>query len=489
MTVINPNSISGITSITLPSGGDNVLTIHTNDGTERFRIDSSGNVKVGSACTISPDGDVFFTGVTTATTFTGAHSGSGANLTSLPAAQLTGALPAISGANLTGIAATDNVRTGILDVAGIATFRDTVNIPNINGGQIGGRRNLIINGAMNVAQRGTSSTSTGYQTVDRITTTTSGGIDNACTYAQVDVSSGTSPYTNGFRKAFKITNGDQTSIATNDYVYFTYNFEAQDIAKSGWNYTSSSSFITLSFWVKSSVAQEFHGYLKTNDGTAQLYSFSTGSLSADTWTKVTKTIPGNSNLQFDNDVNAGLLLRIAGYMGTYRTGSLTQDQWAAYNSSVRYPDFTNTWFDTNDATLEFTGLQLEVGSQATPFEHEDNNTTLRRCQRYFWKFGLVANAWIYSGIIAGSQDGARCLAKFPVPMRANPTITYNNLYCDSETAGSVETINGVNDTHFNSDYGGRINFSLASASTQSVGGPLNIYPSDANGYLQGDSEL
>ena len=176
-------------------------------------------------------------------------------------------------------------------------------------------------------------------------------------------------------------------------------------------------------------------------------------------------------------------------MGTYRTGSLTQDQWAAYNSSVRYPDFTNTWFDTNDATLEFTGLQLEVGSQATPFEHEDNNTTLRRCQRYFWKFGLVANAWIYSGIIAGSQDGARCLAKFPVPMRANPTITYNNLYCDSENAGSVETINGVNDTHFNSDYGGRINFSLASASTQSVGGPLNIYPSDANGYLQGDSEL
>ena len=127
MTVINPNSISGITSITLPSGGDNVLTIHTNDGVERFRIDSSGNVKVGSAATISPDGDVFFTGVTTATTFTGTHSGSGANLTSLPAAQLSGTLPAISAANLTNIPAA-NV-TGTLPSL---TAANLTNIPAAN---------------------------------------------------------------------------------------------------------------------------------------------------------------------------------------------------------------------------------------------------------------------------------------------------------------------------------------------------------------------
>ena len=97
MTVINPKSISGITSITLPSGGDNVLTIHTNDGVERFRVDSSGNVKVGSAATISQDGDVFFTGVCTATTLSGAVAASGltgaipvARLTSIPAANIVG---------------------------------------------------------------------------------------------------------------------------------------------------------------------------------------------------------------------------------------------------------------------------------------------------------------------------------------------------------------------------------------------------------------
>ena len=99
MTVINPNSISGITSITLPAGADNVLTIHTNDGVERFRIDSSGNVKVGSACTISQDGDVFFTGVTTSTTFTG----SGANLTNLPAANLSGTLPVNAPTNVVAV--------------------------------------------------------------------------------------------------------------------------------------------------------------------------------------------------------------------------------------------------------------------------------------------------------------------------------------------------------------------------------------------------
>ena len=184
----------------MPSGDGNVLTVHTNDGTERFRIDSSGNVKVGSAATISPDGDLFVTGVCTATTLSGAASG------------LTGALPAIDGSALTGIAATDNVRTGILDVAGIATFRNDVNIgaavtisesgieasgigitcASINGAQIGGRRNLIINGAMNVAQRGTSSTGNGYQTVDRFKIDNS-GTDEAPTQAQVDLSSSDTP--------------------------------------------------------------------------------------------------------------------------------------------------------------------------------------------------------------------------------------------------------------------------------------------------------
>ena len=99
MTVVNPKSISGINSITTGSGSDNLLTIHTSDAssTERVRINSSGDVIVGSGITVSPDGDIFATGVCTATTFSG----------SLAASNLTGALPAISGANLTNLDASD----------------------------------------------------------------------------------------------------------------------------------------------------------------------------------------------------------------------------------------------------------------------------------------------------------------------------------------------------------------------------------------------
>ena len=102
-------------------------------------------------------------------------------------------------------------------------------------------RNLIINGAMQVAQRGTSSTSTYYQTVDRFQLRTS-GVDEAPTQAQVDVASGTTPFTLGFRKALRITNGNQTSGAgAGDYIFIRCMLEAQDMANSGWNYVSSSS--------------------------------------------------------------------------------------------------------------------------------------------------------------------------------------------------------------------------------------------------------
>ena len=285
--------------------------------------------------------------------------------------------------------------------------------------KIGKRKNLIINGAMQVAQRGTSSTSIGYQTVDRFQLRTT-GVDAAPTQAQVDVASGTSPYTSGFRKAYKITNGNQTGGAgAGDRIIINYKFEAQDIANSGWNYTDPNSFITLSFWVKSSVAQNFFGYVLTQDGTQQCLPFETGSLSADTWTKITKTIPGNSNLTFDNNNDSGLEIEWIMFRGTNFTGSVSLNAWAAFNSSVRTPDNTSTWYTTNSATWELTGVQIEVGSVATDFEHRSFADELMRCFRYYL---VIHTGMLFAGRAATGGTRAKFTLMSPVPMRASPSV-------------------------------------------------------------------
>ena len=299
----------------------------------------------------------------------------------------------------------------------------TAKLTSIGGGGLS-HRNLIINGAMNVAQRASSSTSSGYATVDRFKYTYS-GTDSAPTQAQVDVASGTTPYTLGFRKAYKITNANQSSGAgAGDHIRLEVNLEAQDIANSGWNYLSSSSFITLSFWCKSSVAQNFYACIRTPDGSSQNYSFETGSLTADTWTKVTKTIPGNSNLTFDDNVELGWNMEIAMFMGTDDTDSgNTMNQWAAYNSSNQMPDNTSTWYTTNGATWEITGMQLEVGDTATSFEHRSFGEELERCKRYYQTLpsGLISVRMAQDTTY--SNAGMQTTFILPTPMRTNPALS------------------------------------------------------------------
>tara|TARA_R100001082_G_scaffold106840_1_gene80112 strand:+ start:372 stop:1562 length:1191 start_codon:yes stop_codon:yes gene_type:complete len=306
---------------------------------------------------------------------------------------------------------------------GSCTVKATNNLSN---------RNLIINGAMQVAQRGTSSTASGFGTVDRFSLSLS-GTDEAPTQAQADVASGTTPYTLGFRKSFKVTNGNQTSGAgASDWAWFKYSLEAQDIANSGWNYTSSSSYVTLSFWIKSSVAQTFKGYLRSRDGTNQTYSFETGSLTADTWTKVTKTIPGNSNIQIDNNNEEGFQINLFAFMGTdYTDNSVTEDAWATYGSGTRMKDNTSTWWTTNDATFEITGLQLEVGDVATDFEHRSYGDELARCHRYFYMHANGSESAAGSGgsglcpIMSGGWYSSTAFVgavQFPTRMRTAPSI-------------------------------------------------------------------
>jgi len=298
-------------------------------------------------------------------------------------------------------------------------------------------KNLIINGNCLIAQRGQSSTSSGCHTVDRFDVNYS-GTDEAPTQAQVDVGSSDLPFTKGITKALKITNGNQTSGAGSaDRIVIRYTIEAQDVRNSGWNYTSSSSFLSFSFYVRSSVAQNFFGQLRAFDGTEQIFPFETGSLSANTWTKVTVSIAGNSNLTFDNNNDGGLFIEWGMFRGTDGTSnSVTLNQWQAYSSSARTKDSTSTWYTTNDATFELTGVQLEVGSVATDFEHESFQETLMKCRRYCFAIqatdaplgsGGAVTMSGNDGYIAYGQavNGANPIVTqiFYPPMRATPSLS------------------------------------------------------------------
>ena len=347
--------------------------------------------------------------------------------------------------SIKGVAASTAAIT-VNNTDGTCTANITNNVSN---------RNLIINGAMQVAQRGTSSTTSGFGDLDRWKHEY-GVVDESPTFAQVSLTSSDTPYTLGLTKATKITNGNQTSgLQAGSIINFMQPIEAQDIRNSGWNYTSSSSFITLSFWVRASVAQNYHGFIKTADGTNYAYPFELGSLSANTWTKITKTISGNSNLTINDDNGAGLQIFPITFLGTnYTDNSITNDAWMTWSSSTRTKDQTTTWFTTNDATFEITGVQLEVGSQATAFEHRSFGEELSLCQRYFYKTYNYSDA-PGTATFVGAQHGrnfdpnaARSAVpiylNFPVRMRAVPTLTWyagdgqSNRYSTGSTVGGSD---------------------------------------------------
>ena len=435
-------------------------------------VTARNGVVVGSGITLSKDGDIFATGVTTSTTFVGNLTGnvtgnsdtatnstnsshvlvtdnestnennlipfiedasatgnvgleSDGDLTYNPSTGTVTATKFVGdGSGLTGIGGTDFIHSEQINNSGITTSNYFVP----TAGQLGGRRNLIINGAMQVAQRGTSSGSTGYQTVDRFKLGT-GGTDEALQQYQGTIASHESPYAEGHRYNYYIMNGNQTSTNTGDYAEIQYKIEAQDMAQSGWNYTSSSSFITLSFWLKSNVSQNYYGFVYSADGTAQRYIFETGTVVQNSWNKIVVKIPGNSNVQFDNNVNEGLIIKWIPFYGTdYTNNSATPGSWANYNGAARCPDMTSTWWTTDNSTFYIAGVQLEVGPVATPFEHRSFGEELQLCKRYFNMYSrthadsgdeaIIANGFYWSS--------SRFMAplRFDVPMRTNSWSLY-----------------------------------------------------------------
>ena len=276
--------------------------------------------------------------------------------------------------------------------------------------QIGGRRNIIINGAMQVAQRATSSTSistSGYYTVDRFQIFM-GNTNGRVTASQVaDVH-------DGFANALKLecTTAD-TSIASNEFFGVQTKIEGQDVQqfKKG---SSDAESITVSFYVKGNASATFAVELFDNDNSrqaSQLFSVTTD------WTRVTKTFTPDTTGAFDDNNEASLLLAFWLHGGSNFTSGTLSSTFVSSNNVNRAAGISS-FFDSTDRTFFITGVQVEVGEQVTPFEHRSVGEELALCQRYYYQSPIYTDypAFNYAG------NGITCVP-LAVHMRASPTIT------------------------------------------------------------------
>ena len=281
-------------------------------------------------------------------------------------------------------------------------------------------RNIIINGDMSVAQRGTSTasiTGNGYHTIDRMNSI----ISSQGTWTQsqsTDVPSG-----QGFAKSLKMdcTTAD-ASPAASDIVRIQQAIEGQNLQYLKYG-TSSAESTTLSFWVKSNktgtyVIQLLNGAVSRQVG--KTYTIS----SADTWEKKTITFPGDTSTALDNDNSAELYVQFCLGTGSNRSSGTLSSTWKSFVSADQFAGQTVNLADSTSNEWYITGIQLEAGTTASDFEFLPVDVNLRRCQRYYWKY--LSDHWcVHYNDDAVSPSNKRAIIMFPTTMRAAPSVTFS----------------------------------------------------------------
>jgi len=281
-------------------------------------------------------------------------------------------------------------------------------------------RNIIQNGAMNVAQRSASVTglgaSAGYFTCDRWKLNFAGSTAGRLTMSQ------TSDGPNGISaNCIKLdcTTAD-TSIAAGEFAILQQLIEGQNLQRLGKGVAGAKQ-ITVSFYVKGSRASTQVCNLYEGDNNRHIGA--TFSVTTD-WTRVEITFPadeddGSSPLADDNTVS--IYFQIWLHAGSNYTGGTIQTTWANYVANTTAAGL-DSLFSSTDNNFFITGVQMEVGPVATEFEQEDFGTTLAKCQRYYYQLTSEGTATNY---ILGSVESATAAAMgglaFPSEMRAIPT--------------------------------------------------------------------
>ena len=285
---------------------------------------------------------------------------------------------------------------------------------------------LIINGDMQVAQRGTSTTgitTSGYYTVDRFAVT----ISALGTWTQTQDT--TVPTAKGFSKSLKMdcTTAD-ASPAAGDLILLSYKVEAQDLQLLKYG-TSSAEAFTLRFYVRSPKTGTHIVHMYQNDGNRHISKAYTIS-SADTFQEVIINIPGDTGGTTNNDNACGLQIEFYLAAGSNSTSGTLATSWAGYtqaNSAVGQVNCA----DNTANNFFITGVQMEVGefdaNSIAPFQHESFGDNLRRCQRYRYQYSGVnaedTGSLAYLFPIDVTRNFRRGDVYFPSQMRAAPTIT------------------------------------------------------------------
>ena len=339
-------------------------------------------------------------------------------------------------------------------------------------------RNLIINGAMTVAQRSTSTasiTTSAYHTVDRWSTS----LTTLGTWTQsqsTDVPSG-----QGFASSLKMacTTAD-ASPAAGDRLLIRQALEGQNVQqlKKG---TANAESVTLSFWVKSSKTGTYIVEIYDQDNTRNIAKAYTVS-SANTWEKKEVTFSGDTTGAFDNDASASLYLNMwLGAGSTYTSGTLATS-WQSATSANRAVGQVNL-ADSISNEWYITGVQLEVGETATPFEHRSYGDELARCQRYYCNVASF-NRDNFGQLYSSTQG--KVALKFPVIMRAAATVTANSPFTNMlEESGVAVRTPSTAAVNYNNTSGCIMSFNV----TGTAGNGLFVRQCPSDTTIEADAEL
>jgi hypothetical protein len=299
-----------------------------------------------------------------------------------------------------------------------------------------GRKNLLHNGAMQVAQRGTSATVTTsgnytFHTADRFGTYANG----AGTFSQTIEDDAPAGFRNSLKHACTAT---QSPLSTGAGCYIAQAIEGQDLQHLNYG-TASAKEMTLSFWVKSNIVTNYHTVVfHFKDGTNTYLLSKTYSVSAaDTWEYKTISVPGSTigSGILNNTSSYGMSIRFWLTAGTNYSGSgVTNSDWIQWTDNEDIAPFYDQDISTSGDYWQITGVQLELGDKATPFEHRSFGEELALCQRYYQRNLADGDDAIASGVMYTS--GLAILSySFPT-MRTAPTITFVGSG-DIVTGGSV----------------------------------------------------